>query len=81
MNEECKKDFERLSEYLDGELNADTCREIENHLHDCPECKECVDSLRKSNDLCKKAAEEKITPEMKGRLRSALHDCFTSERS
>ena len=32
MKEECKKDFERMSEYLDGELNDDICREIENHL-------------------------------------------------
>lgn len=80
MNEECKKDFERISEYLDGELNADICRKIENHLHRCPECRECVDSLRKSIGLCKKATEEEITPEMKERLRSALRDCFASER-
>ena len=31
MKDECKKDFERISEYLDGELNDDICREIENH--------------------------------------------------
>ena len=81
MKEKCKKDFERISEYLDGELNADTCREIENHLRHCPECKDCVDSLRKSIDLCKSAAEEEITPAMKGRLRAALRNCFASEKS
>ena len=80
MKEGCKKDFERISEYLDGELKADICLEIENHLRHCPECRECVDSLRKSIDLCKKAAEEEITPAMKGRLRAALRDCFASER-
>ncbi len=80
MKEGCKKDFERISEYLDGELKADICREIENHLRHCPECRECVDSLRKSIDLCKKAPEEKIIPAMKGRLRAALRDCFASER-
>ena len=81
MKEECKKDFERISEYLDGELNHDICREIENHFRHCPECRECVDSLRKSIELCKKAAEEKITPDMRRRLRAALRDCFASEQS
>ena len=81
MNEECKKDFERISEYLDGELNDDICREIENHFRQCPECRECVDSLRKSIELSKKAAEEEITPDMRDHLRAALRDCFASERS
>jgi anti-sigma factor RsiW len=79
MKEECKKDFERISEYLDGELNDDICREMENHLRHCPECRKCVDSLRKSIELCKKAAEEEITPDMRGRLRAALRDCFDLE--
>ena len=79
MKEACKKDFERMSEYLDGELNVDICREIENHLRQCPECRECVDSLRKSIELCKKAAEEKVTPDMRGRLRAALRDCLASD--
>ena len=40
MREDCKKDFEKLSEYLDGELDDDACREIERHFRDCPECRE-----------------------------------------
>jgi RNA polymerase sigma-70 factor (ECF subfamily) len=81
MKEGCKKDFERISEYLDGELKVDICREIENHLRHCPECRECVDSLRKSIDLCKKAAEDEITPDMREHLRTALRNCFPSEQS
>ena len=81
MKEECKKDFERISEYLDGELNDDICHEIENHLRHCPECRKCVDSLRKSIELSKKAAEEEITPDIRERLRAALRDCFAPERS
>ena len=81
MKEECKKDFQRMSEYLDGELNSDICREIEDHLRHCPECRECVDSLQKSIELCKKAAAEKITPDMRGRLRAALRDCLAAEPS
>jgi len=81
MKEECKKDFERMSEYLDGELNDDICREIKSHLRHCPECRECVDSLRKSIELCKKVAEEEITADMRKRLRAALRNCFASKQS
>ena len=81
MKEHCKKDYERLSEYLDGELDDDLCREIEEHLRHCPECRKCLDSLGKSIDLCKKTAEEEITPEMKEHLRAALRNCFASEQS
>jgi len=81
MKEACKKDFERISEYLDGELDDDICREIENHIRHCPECRKCVDSLRKSIELSKKAAEEEITPDMREHLRAALRDCFPSGQS
>ena len=42
MKEDCKKYFERISEYLDGELDDEICREIEAHLKECTECRECL---------------------------------------
>jgi RNA polymerase sigma-70 factor (ECF subfamily) len=46
--EECKAVFERLSEYIDGDLPADTCEQIAEHIADCPPCVEFVKSLKKS---------------------------------
>lgn len=46
--EECKAVFEQLSDYIDGELPAGACEEIERHISDCPPCVSFVESLRKS---------------------------------
>jgi len=81
VKEECRRDFERISEYLDGELSEDLCRQIEDHLRRCPQCRECVDSLRKSIELCKKAVYEEMGRDARERLRAALRDCFASDRS
>ncbi len=77
MREDCKKDYERLSEYLDGELDDDLCREIEQHFRQCPECRECVDSMRKTIQLCKEVAKEEIPEDARERLRSMLRECFS----
>ena len=76
MKEECKKNFERISEYLDGELNHNVCQHIEEHLKTCPECRSCVDALKKTVDLCKKSTREEIPRDMQNRLRSKLMECF-----
>ena len=78
MKEECKKNFERISEYLDGELGPDDCQQIEQHLKACPECRDCFDALKKTIDLCRKSAREEIPGDMRKRLRSKLRDCFGS---
>lgn len=44
----CLEVFARLSEYLDGELPAADCAEIEAHIADCPACIEFLDSLKRS---------------------------------
>ena len=77
MREECKKDFERLSEYLDGELDEEMCRKMERHFHECPECRECVESMRKTVQLCREFAVEEIPLDARERLRSMLRECFS----
>ena len=79
MKEACKKNFERISEYLDGELNQNVCQQIENHLKTCPECRSCVDALKKTVDLCKQSTREEIPQDMRNRLRNKLRECFGKE--
>ena len=76
MKEDCKKNFERISEYLDGELGPLDCQQIEQHLMECPECQDCFDALKKTIDLCRKSAREEIPGDMRERLRSKFRDCF-----
>lgn len=50
---ECKQIFAMLSEYLDRELPANVCDEIENHIGGCAPCVEFVESLKKTIRLCR----------------------------
>jgi RNA polymerase sigma-70 factor (ECF subfamily) len=50
--EDCHEIFALLSEYLDLELPAEACREMESHMAGCQPCIEFADSLRKTVELC-----------------------------
>ena len=76
MMKDCNKYFKRISEYLDGELEDEICHEIETHLKDCPECRECLESLKKTIQLCKEGGDDEIPSDIRERLRSTLRDCF-----
>lgn len=43
----CDRLLEELSEYIDGSLDPDRRRKIENHLRLCGTCAVLLDSLRK----------------------------------
>lgn len=79
MKENCKKYFRRISEYLDGELDVDICKKIEAHLDRCPECRECLDSLRRTIEICKKAATEEIPADASQRLRAKIKEFLGSD--
>lgn len=79
MHKECKKYFEKVSQYLDGELDAHTCEKIRQHLAACPECRDCVDSLRKTIDICRNMPKTKIPEEMRENLLQTLRDAFSDK--
>ncbi|MGQ9927676.1 MAG: anti-sigma factor family protein [Chloroflexaceae bacterium] len=41
----CRKLLAQLNDYLDGELPADLCAELEYHLAGCPDCQVVLDTL------------------------------------
>ena len=62
--EDCLAMFARLSEYLDNELDALTCKDIEVHARECIPCKACLETLRQTIGLCRSLApDEKPVPE------------------
>ncbi|WP_129629063.1 anti-sigma factor family protein [Candidatus Oscillochloris fontis] len=66
----------QLSAYLDGELPADLCRELELHIGDCPDCKVVLDTLRRTvqivHDLASTPTEISLPPSVEARLLSRL---------
>jgi anti-sigma factor RsiW len=52
-HEQCRALFEKLSEYIDQELDQDTCKLIEKHLKNCQPCQACLATLQQTVALCR----------------------------
>ncbi len=48
MSRTCQELKAQLSDYIDGELDAGLCAELERHLAGCDNCRIVVDTLRKT---------------------------------
>jgi anti-sigma factor RsiW len=59
---ECRHLLGSISDYLDGELQTDLCREIERHLSGCQDCRVVVDTIRKTISLYHTAGSESEVP-------------------
>ncbi len=47
----CEALLGSLSDYIDGELGAELCRQIEKHIAECENCRIVVDTTRRTIDL------------------------------
>ena len=81
---ECARVFALLSEYLDQELPAATCDELEQHLGGCPQCIEFIHSLKRSIELCRQYGgcrnETQIDPNVMEGLRRAYTEMLSKKR-
>jgi RNA polymerase sigma-70 factor (ECF subfamily) len=71
-HEKCKKLFSQLSEYLDRELDEQTCSEIDAHLDGCLPCRACMETLKKTVNICQNLDEEDVPPDFSERLRALI---------
>ncbi|MFB3851722.1 MAG: anti-sigma factor [Acidobacteriota bacterium] len=55
--EECRIFFEKISEFIDGELDEEKKGQMEEHLRDCKPCLKYIDSLKKLKECLKKENE------------------------
>jgi len=67
----CRQLFEKLSEYIDGELDLGDCARIEGHLGDCPPCQEFLASLRRTVALIERLPRPTLTGEQRREICSA----------
>ncbi len=68
----CRELFERLSEYVDGELSEEICQEIRKHMDGCDPCVNFAKTLKKTADLCRRLPSQPIPPEVASELRAFL---------
>ncbi len=72
-HKDCKKLLGSLSEYVDGELDSELCKVLEQHLQDCDDCRIVVDTLRKTVYLYHAAKETEPLPvDIRQRLYKSL---------
>jgi anti-sigma factor RsiW len=72
MTEKCGDMLGALSDYIDGELEARLCAEIEAHMEGCPDCKIMVDTLRKTVVLYRTQGHSDVPDEVRSRLYAIL---------
>jgi len=76
---ECGRHFERISEYLDGELDQETLVEIERHLSECTRCGNCLESLKRTIALCRRLEDEEIPLDVQRRIKEKVLECLAEE--
>jgi anti-sigma factor RsiW len=70
----CLELFDKLSEYLDNELDEVTCHEIEKHIKECVPCFICLQTLKRTVDLCKQAENRSIPKDFSKKLKEAIQN-------
>lgn len=44
----CRQVYQHICEHLDEDLSSPRCRRIRQHIEGCPDCKEYLESLKKT---------------------------------
>jgi anti-sigma factor RsiW len=68
----CREVLGRISAYLDGDLPAPACHEIDQHCRNCAECAALVDGLRRTLGLCQEAGKAPLPESILSRARESV---------
>jgi anti-sigma factor RsiW len=69
----CHHLLSTLSDYIDGDLSAELCAELDQHLEGCSNCRVVVNTLKKTVELYK---EEDGPDDLPGDVRYRLFQCL-----
>jgi len=70
--EGCPDVISLWSRYTEGDIQPDTCAEMERHLEGCPRCRGRCDSLRRTLALCRALPAGEVPVEIRESLRAAV---------
>jgi predicted anti-sigma-YlaC factor YlaD len=68
----CKETAEYICVELDEKINSPKCREIKEHLKNCPNCTSYLDSLKKTVGLYRKYSAPKLSAKCRKELFTKL---------
>jgi len=70
----CREVLNLLSDYVDGELAAETREALDRHLGACPPCERFLRTFRATRDVCRESLAEEMPEELRNRLRAFLRE-------
>jgi anti-sigma factor RsiW len=69
---DCRRYLSSLSDYVDGVLSEELCRELEAHVASCENCRIVVNTLSKTVSLYRRLPSPDMPSEVKERLYKVL---------
>jgi predicted anti-sigma-YlaC factor YlaD len=72
MADKCPDYIKELNDYLDGTLDPQLCREIDEHLGVCENCRIMIDTLRQTVKLCREGKEVPLPQTLESKLNDLL---------
>jgi RNA polymerase sigma-70 factor (ECF subfamily) len=73
MKTKCRPYIERLCNALGEDLNSPLCRELQEHIAQCPECTLQVNTVRRTVEIYQTFPCSRIPGDVEKRLRAVLH--------
>lgn len=68
----CRELVAQFSEYIDGDLEAALCAQLEAHLAECPNCRVMFDTVRKTITLYQSHGTPELPSDVQRRLYRVL---------
>ncbi len=68
----CRNVIRELSDYLNGELDANARAELERHLENCEDCRLVVDTTKKTIQIFCDSEPVPLPEDVRARLHAAL---------
>ena len=68
----CSEYIQEISDYIDGEVDESLCRDLEEYLKDCENCRILVDTLRQTFVLSRDGKREELPEKLREKLNLAL---------
>ncbi len=69
---DCNEIIKYLSDYIDGTLDPELCRELEEQLGGCDNCRLMVDHLEKTVKICRDGVCAELPQDLQKKLNSKL---------
>ena len=70
----CREIVELVTDYLEGDLDADTTTALEAHLHLCPGCGRYVEQIRETITTLGKVSSDTLSSEARAGLLEAFRE-------